>query len=175
MAAAVILTTTKPFRVRIDDSKCLSPRQRLLAYHAILKDAIVGVGIVSAAVIDADNIRQATLQAMAKAIADLAVAPELVLVDGCDIPPTTIPCQPIVDGDHLSEPIACASIIAKVTRDRLMGFYHRLFPAYQFDRHKGYGTSLHRGLLKRHGPSLLHRLTFAPVAAAQWPRAQPTS
>jgi ribonuclease HII len=149
--------------VRIDDSKRLSPRQRALAYQAILTQAIVGVGIVPADSIDADNIRQATLQAMVKAVADLSIRPELVLVDGCDVPPVNLPCRPIIGGDRSSYPIACASIIAKVTRDRLMEFYHRLFPAYRFDQHKGYGTRLHHHTLTQHGPSFLHRLTFAPV------------
>lgn len=153
--------------MRIDDSKRLSPRQRALAYHIILKQAIVGIGIVPADSIDADNIRQATLQAMAKAVADLSVPPELVLVDGRDVPPVHLPCRPIVGGDRSSYPIACASIIAKVTRDRLMEFYHRLFPTYGFDRHKGYGTSLHSDALTQHGPSFLHRLTFAPVKLHQ--------
>ena len=170
VAAAVILTTRRPLRVRIDDSKRLSPRQRALAYQAILTQAVVGIGIVPADSIDADNIRQATLQAMVKAVADLSILPELVLVDGCDAPPISLPCRPIVGGDRVSYPIACASIIAKVTRDRLMEFYHRLFPAYRFDRHKGYGTSLHVNALAQHGPSFLHRMTFAPVVAAQWPR-----
>ena len=175
VAAAVILParlamlevggSRRPLRVRIDDSKRLSARQRALAYQAILAHAIVGVGIVPADSIDADNIRQATLQAMVKAVADLAIQPELVLVDGCDAPPVNLPCRPIIGGDRSSYPIACASIIAKVTRDRLMEFYHRLFPAYRFDQHKGYGTSLHHHALTQHGPSFLHRLTFAPVAA----------
>ena len=174
VAAAVILTTRRLLPVRIDDSKRLSPRQRALAYQAILTQAIVGVGIVPADSIDADNIRQATLQAMVKAVADLSIQPELVLVDGCDAPPVNLPCRPIIGGDRSSYPIACASIIAKVTRDRLMEFYHRLFPAYRFDQHKGYGTSLHHETLTQHGPSFLHRLTFAPVAAAQGPRLRVT-
>ena len=158
-------TTRRLLPVRIDDSKRLSPRQRVLAYHIIMKQAIVGVGIVPADSIDADNILQATLQAMVKAVADLSIRPELVLVDGCDAPPIGLPCRPIIGGDRLSYPIACASIIAKVTRDRLMEFYHRLFPAYRFDRHKGYGTALHLHALRTYGPSALHRMTFAPVAA----------
>lgn len=169
VAAAVILhNPRKILEVRIDDSKRLSARQRQLAYRVILRNATIGVGIVPADVIDEDNIRQATLQAMVHAVADLAATPAIVLVDGNDPPPLQgIPCWTIVDGDRLSYPIACASIIAKVTRDRLMTYYHRLFPAYGFSRHKGYGTDLHQRSLQEHGPSFLHRMTFAPVAGGR--------
>ena len=165
VAAAVVLRGSR-LPVRIDDSKRLSPRQRLTAYHAIRSSAFTGVGIIPASIIDRDNIRQATLRAMAIAVSRLPCEPDLILIDGLDAPTLPQPCWTIVDGDHISYQIACASIIAKVTRDRLMDFYHRVLPDYGFDRHKGYGTALHAARLREHGPSVLHRLSFRPVREA---------
>ncbi len=173
VAAAVLLPASRNHRlsptprlshVRIDDSKRLSPQQRLRAYQAIVEDAVIGVGIVPADVIDTDNILQATFRAMQQAVADLSRQPELILVDGPHAPQLSMPCWPILHGDQLSYPIACASIVAKVTRDALMAFYHRLFPHYRFDHHKGYGTALHALRLARWGPSLLHRMSFQPIS-----------
>lgn len=164
MVAAAILLKRSRLRVRIDDSKRLTPRQRLLAYEAIYRWAEVGVGIVPASVIDTRNIRRAALLAMATAVAELPTRPELALVDGNQSPELGLPCWTIVNGDHLSYPIACASIIAKVTRDSLMRFYHRIFPDYAFDQHKGYGTPLHIERLRIHGPCALHRLSFEPIS-----------
>ena len=172
VAAAVIISRTS-LGVRIDDSKRLSVRQRLVAYDAITACASVGVGIVSSARIDAENIRAATLRAMAQAVSNLPQSPELVLVDGLDAPAVSVPCWTIVGGDHLSFPIACASIIAKVTRDALMSFYHRLFPAYGFHRHKGYGTDDHREALRAHGACPLHRMSFRPIAELRGQSPQP--
>ncbi len=149
--------------VRIDDSKRLTPRHRLRAFHVILQHAEVGFGIVCAEEIDRRNILQATLLAMQRAIEDLPVTPELILVDGTAAPPTPIPCWPLVRGDQRSYVIACASIMAKVLRDRLMAFYHTLDPRYAFERHKGYGTRLHASRLAQCGPSLFHRRSFRPV------------
>ena len=163
VVAAAVIPPRRKLGIRIDDSKRLTPRQRALAYHVILEHSLVGVGIVPADVIDAENIRQATLRAMQHAVASLPSIPDLVLVDGNDPPALPMPCQAIVGGDHLSYAIACASIVAKVTRDALMTFYHRVFPAYGFDRHKGYGTSVHAEALSLHGPCLLHRMSFHPV------------
>ncbi len=177
VAAAVILraragdptTCAWPdFGVRIDDSKRLSPLQRSRAYRVILRRAIVGVGICPAERIDAINIFQATLEAMREAVDGLGTRPELVLVDGQHAPKIAVPCWTIVDGDHLSYTVACASIVAKVLRDSLMTFYHRLFPSYDFHRHKGYGTSVHLAALSQWGPSMLHRMSFRPV----WAQAQ---
>lgn len=165
VAAAVILRS-RPQGVRIDDSKLLTPRQRERAYVAIHACAEVGVGLASPEEIDQINILQASLLAMQRAIADLPTAPDVLLVDGPFSPRVPIPCRPIVRGDHLSEVIGCASIIAKVVRDRLMAFYHDLLPEYGFDEHKGYGTPLHSERLLQFGPSILHRRTFAPVSHA---------
>ena len=162
VAAAVILLRRR-LNVRVDDSKRLTARQRLFAYHAILEHALVGVGMSAAATIDGINIRQATLRAMEEAVSTLEHQPDLVLVDGRDPPRVQAPCWPIIGGDHRSYVIACASVVAKVTRDAMMRFYHRLFPAYQFDEHKGYGTMKHLAALAKHGPSVLHRMSFRPI------------
>lgn len=174
VCAAVVLRTARLPRARIDDSKRLSPLQRTRAFEAILACADVGVGIACADEIDRFNILQATLQAMVQAVDDLSVRPNLVLVDGSIAPPLTIPCWPVVGGDARSPLIACASIIAKVLRDRLMHFYHRLYPSYQFHQHKGYGTILHARLLELWGPCPLHRLSFQPVAASRNPLPSPS-
>ena len=162
VAAAVILRS-RPRGVRIDDSKRLTPRHRELAYLAILECADVGVGLASPEEIDQINILQASLLAMRRAIEDLSTSPDVLLIDGQFSPRVSIPCRAIVQGDHLSEVIGCASIIAKVVRDRLMLFYHDLLPEYGFNEHKGYGTPLHSERLAHFGPSILHRRTFAPV------------
>ena len=162
VAAAVILHRAR-LPVHIDDSKRLTPLQRARAFDVILHHADIGFGIACAEEIDRRNILQATLLAMRHAVLDLPATPDLVLVDGHLAPPLAGPCWPIVSGDRLSYPIACASIMAKVFRDRLMAFYHRLEPRYAFHRHKGYGTPLHALRLKRHGPSLFHRHSFKPV------------
>ncbi len=164
VAAAVLLRTSR-LPVHVDDSKRLTARQRERAYAVICERAEVGVGIVASDTIDRVNILQATLLAMRHALEELPAPPDLTLVDG-HLPLTAIgPCWPIVRGDQRSRVIACASIVAKVCRDRLMTFYHELFPAYAFNQHKGYGTLLHAARLARHGPCPLHRMTFRPVAA----------
>ena len=151
---------------RIEDSKRLSALQRERAEQLIRRHAIVGVGIVSADHIDERNILQATLCAMSQAVADLSCAPELILIDGLHAPALPAPHRTIVDGDRYSYSIACASIIAKVLRDSLMRFYHRLFPEHRFDQHKGYGTADHQRSLRDPGPCALHRFSFEPVRAA---------
>lgn len=150
--------------VRIDDSKRLSPAQRERAFREVLRRADVGIGIVTAETIDRSDILRATFHAMQQAVEALAEPPEIALIDGACLPPLACPCRAVIRGDSLSVPIACASIVAKVVRDSLMTFYHRLFPDWGFNRHKGYGTALHRDALERWGPSLLHRASFQPVA-----------
>lgn len=165
VAAAVILRAT-PLPVRIDDSKRLTPLQRQRAFRAILEHAEVGVGIACAEEIDRINILQASLSAMRRAVEDLAISPDLVLVDGSFAPVVAVPCWPFVHGDRRSYVIGCASIVAKEIRDRLMEFYHALAPGYEFRRHKGYGTALHARQLRQLGPSLFHRRSFRPVLDA---------
>jgi ribonuclease HII len=166
IAAAVVL----PVRCRlsgIDDSKQLSEGERARLYAAILEHA-VGMGIGSADVgeIDRLNILEATKLAMRRAIDQLAPPADYLLIDAVTLPGIGIPERPIIKGDSLSLSIAAASIIAKVTRDRLMAEYHDMFPEYDFLSHKGYGTREHLQRLARHGPCSIHRRTFTPVREA---------
>jgi len=162
VACALFLKHTR-FNCRIDDSKKLTPAMRSLAYGEILEKALFGVGIISEKVIDRINIYNATKKAMRRALQNLSVKPDIVLVDGnIDL---KAPCKKkhIIGGDSKSLSIACASIIAKVTRDRIMRKYHEKYPHYGFARHKGYGTREHMRLLLKHGPSPIHRRSFNPV------------
>ena len=163
VAAAVILDR-KRVPKGINDSKQMQPDARADAYGRILDDALaVGVGEASVDEIDLVNIRQATHLAMARAIRALALAPMFALVDGNDPPALPCPCDAIVDGDARSVSIAAASIVAKVTRDRMMVALHENFPGYGWRRNKGYGTDEHLSALSRLGPCLHHRRSFAPV------------
>ncbi len=165
VAAAVILRTPS-LPVRIDDSKRLTSAQRARAFQVILEHAEVGFGIVCAQEIDRENILRAAHAAMEQAVLELPRTPDLILVDGRFPLTPPHPCWPIVRGDQRSYVIGCASIMAKVLRDGLMEFYHRLAPRYAFNRHKGYGTALHSERLRALGPSLFHRRSFRPVADA---------
>ncbi len=160
VAAAVIL----PEGVCIpgvDDSKKLTAAKRDALYEVILACALAtGTGIVGHEEIDRINILQATYRAMHLALAALSITPEHVLVDGNRFAGTGIPFTTIVDGDALSHSIAAASIIAKVTRDRILCDYDRAYPGYGFARHKGYGTAQHRAAIIALGPCPIHRITF---------------
>ena len=134
------------------------------AYGEIIEKSIVGIGVVDEKAIDEINIYRATIRAMQLAIAALEIAPEYILVDGRMKLVTKCPIKCIVGGDAISLSIAAASIVAKVTRDRIMLEYHRQYPAYGFARHKGYATVNHKELLRIHGPSPIHRQSFRPVA-----------
>lgn len=166
VAAAVVL----PFHctiVGLDDSKLLSEPERHRLYAAILDAAFaVGVGTADSSEIDSLNILEATRLAMRRAIHSLPVPPDFLLVDAVALPAVPIHSRPIIKGDALSCSIAAASVVAKVTRDRLMMEYHRTFPDYQFDSHKGYCTEEHLRRLAEHGPCTIHRRTFAPVRDA---------
>ena len=162
VSAAVILRQVK-FKNRIDDSKVLSASQREKAYSEIRKKAWVDIGIVGEKIIDQINILEATILSMRRAISFLSPQPDFVLVDGNMSLNLNIPYESIVRGDAQSLSIACASIIAKVTRDRIMSIYHRKYPEYGFLEHKGYGTKSHFEALKRIGPSPIHRMSFAPL------------
>ena len=162
VAAALLLEKTS-FKNRIDDSKKLTPKARLLAYEEILKKAHIGLGIVSEKVIDEINIYNATIMAMDQAVKRLCPKPDFLLIDGRVKVSAKCKKSFIIGGDSKSLSIACASIIAKVTRDKIMCEYHNKYPQYGFLRHKGYPTKEHKRCLRKHGPSPIHRLTFKPV------------
>ena len=166
VAAAVALKTTS-FKNRIDDSKKLNPISREKAYAEIIKKSIFGIGIVNEKIIDRINILEATRKAMVRAVTSLTakfkklrVSRVHVIVDGNMPIDAGFPCTAIIKGDAKSKSIAAASILAKVTRDRIMREYDLIYPAYGFIRHKGYPTKEHREILKRIGPTLIHRKSF---------------
>jgi len=163
VAAAVILPEGLELP-GVNDSKQLSPSRRDELFDVIQAVAVaVGVGIADPGAIDRLNILQATLAAMGQAIAGLSTSPDFLLVDGISSVPLTIPQQTIKQGDARSLSIAAASIVAKVTRDRLMVEYDRLYPGYGFAGHKGYGSAAHRAAIERLGPCPIHRRTFRGV------------
>ena len=160
VAGAVILPKDETI-LYLNDSKKLSEKKREMLYEEIMEKAVAtGIGMVSSARIDEINILQATYEAMRMAIANLKVRPDILLNDAVTIPEVDIPQVPIVKGDAKSVSIAAASIIAKVTRDRLMVEYDKLIPGYDFASNKGYGTKAHIAGLKELGPSPIHRQTF---------------
>ena len=168
VASAVVL----PPGVRIPglkDSKKLSPKQREALFLEILSKAEdIGVGIVSPEEIDRINIYRATKQAMITAIEDLANAPGILIIDAMELP-LKIKQVSMPRAESISASVAAASIIAKVTRDRLMDHFHSLYPAYGFKKHKGYATRMHMEMLEKHGPCPIHRRSFSPVAALSLP------
>ena len=164
VTAAVILDPARPI-AGLADSKKLSEKRRLSLYDEVLDKALAyAIGRCSPAEIDTLNILNATLLAMQRAVAGLSLAPGWVLVDGNRTPDFGLPALAVVKGDALVAEISAASILAKVTRDRLMAELAALHPQYGFDRHKGYGTRDHLEALRRHGPCPAHRRSFAPVA-----------
>ena len=145
----------------LNDSKQLSAKKREELYEVILEQAVaVGIGYASPARIDEINILQATYEAMRKAIGQLSVRPQVLLNDAVTIPEVEILQVPIIKGDAKSVSIAAASIVAKVTRDRLMVQYHEILPEYDFASNKGYGSKTHIEALKAVGPSPIHRKSF---------------
>ena len=158
-AAAVLPKDCQIFY--LNDSKKLSEKKRDLLFDEIKEKAVAyGIGIVSPQVIDEINILQATYEAMRQAISQLNVIPEILLNDAVTIPGVNIMQVPIVKGDAKSVSIAAASILAKVTRDRMMMEYDQIYPEYGFAKHKGYGTAAHIAALKEYGPCPIHRRTF---------------
>jgi ribonuclease HII len=163
VAAAVILPPAFHER-RITDSKKLSHLQRERLYDVIYRDALsVGIGIVDAGEIDRINILQASLRAMTMAVANLLPRPDHLLIDGTFPIFLELPQEPIPQGDAISISIGAASIVAKVTRDRLMEIYHVHYPCFGFTRHKGYPTREHKAAIRTFGCSPIHRKTFRGV------------
>ena len=165
VAGAVILPEGYfPWFELVRDSKELSPRQRESLFLLIGREAIaVGVGVVSHQAIDTINILEATKVAMMQAIGKLPEQPRFLLIDGLALSRCSIPQKKIIKGDKLCLSIACASIIAKVTRDHIMQELDKVYPGYGLARHKGYATGEHVSRLRQLGPSPIHRLSFAPV------------
>ena len=173
VAAAVILPQSPdfPWLKSVRDSKEVPPARRELLFDLIKQGAIaVSVGIIAPQTIDVVGILNATKIAMCHAIEQLACPPDFLLIDFLHLPQLRISQKPIVHGDKLCLSIACASIIAKVTRDRIMVELDQIHPGYGLANHKGYGTRHHVFCLHQHGPSPIHRHSFAPVReAAQLP------
>jgi len=177
VVAAAVALRRPDFRCRIDDSKQLSPAQRETAMQEICAKAYVGIGVINESVIDRCNVSEATYFAMTNAVWQLIGRlprswqsrknfPQKVflLVDGkyfhSDMP---FAYRTIIQGDRRCLSIACASIVAKVTRDRILNIYHQVFPRYNFKGHKGYPTAEHVQAIRAHGPSEIHRRTFRGV------------
>ena len=161
-AAAVILDQAN-IPAGLNDSKKLTEARREQLFPLIMASAEVGVGLVSPQEIDEINILQATYLAMSRAVTALKSKPTLALIDGNRAPKLFCTTQTIIGGDAKSLSIAAASIIAKVTRDRLMIEMDKASPAYGFAKHKGYGTALHAAALAKYGPCTEHRFSFAPI------------
>lgn len=163
VAAAVILDPDN-IPEGLNDSKQLTAARREYLFELILTTATVSIASSATRRIDTTDIRKASLDAMRRAVIGLAHAPCMVLVDGRDVP-DGLPCagKAVIKGDALSLSIAAASIIAKVTRDRMMTRADAVFPAYGFALHAGYATAIHRAGIEAHGPCALHRMSFRPL------------
>jgi len=194
VAAACVLKTgplkkrfmLPDYKERLDDSKKLSAYQREKSFSEISKKALFGIGLKYHSFIDKKNIKRATLAAMNQAVRALVVTycslhkieeKEIgmricVLVDGDIKPRLPYKIEPILKGDSNSVSIAAASIIAKVTRDRIMDSYDKIYPMYGFSKHKGYGTRLHFENIRKYGPCPIHRKSFAPIKKCRVPRAE---
>ncbi len=160
VAAAVILPKDCQI-LYLNDSKKLSQQKREFLYEEITKKALAyGIGMASPGRIDEINILRATYEAMSQAVEKLGILPDILLNDAVTIPGIDIMQVPIIKGDAKSVSIAAASILAKVTRDRMMTEYDKIYPQYGFAKHKGYGTALHIEALHKHGPCPIHRRTF---------------
>ncbi len=167
VAACVVLPKPEHFIIHgLNDSKLLSEKKRESLFELIQEQAQVGVAVVSEKEIDKINIYQATRLAMKLAFENLPLSPNYLLVDGPMKLDIFCPYQNIIKGDRKSASIAAASIVAKVTRDRMMKKYHEKYPEYLFHKHKGYGTPRHKKVIEDIGPCPIHRATFAPVRKA---------
>lgn len=148
----------------LDDSKQVSPENRETLFEGITQGASAwAIGVATEQEIDAINILEATRLAWRRALNQLSMVPDFLLIDGTSLPGVTIPQRSVIKGDRLSLSIAAASILAKVHRDRLMEDYHHRYPNYQFHLHKGYPTPTHLRLVQEFGPSPIHRRSFQPI------------
>lgn len=173
VAAAVVLPRTasgRPGRARwiraLDDSKALTPRQRVRLAETIRGECEWNLAVVSPQVIDQVNILQATRLAMRRAVAGLLTRPDALIIDGNGVAGSGLPERAVVRADMLCVSVAAASIVAKVARDAMMEDLDGVFPGYGFAEHKGYATDVHREAIRRLGPTTVHRLSFAPVREA---------
>jgi ribonuclease HII len=166
VVAAIVILPRRWSPVLLDDSKLLSEHQRQVLYDAITTRALDwAVGLASEQEIDELNILGATRLASCRALSYLATPPDYLLLDALHLPTVSVPQRPVIKGDQLSRSIAAASILAKVSRDRMMITYHERFPQYQFHLHKGYSTQEHLRRLQQYGPCPGHRRSFGPVQA----------
>jgi ribonuclease HII len=170
VAAAVVLQRGGKWE-GLDDSKRVDRETRELLFARVLNEArAFSWAVVGPRAIDRENIRRASLRAMARAVSRLRVTPDLVLVDGNDaIPGITLTQKAVIDGDARLISIAAASVLAKVVRDRIMECLDRVWPDYGFARHKGYGTPEHLEILEKKGPCPIHRYSFTPVCVQELP------
>lgn len=165
VVAAAVMLPARTTMQNVDDSKRLTHEARAALFEQIVQTAAgIGVGYSEAGVIDQVNIRQGTLLAMQAAIRELPCTPDFLLIDGRDMAPSVLPQRIFVRGDQTVGSIAAASIVAKVTRDRLMATLDQQFPGYGFAQHKGYGTAAHLRAIQQLGPSTIHRKTFRGVS-----------
>ena len=170
VVAAAVIFPPDYVNAEINDSKQLSARKREELYEIIKSEAVaIGMGVVDADIIDRLNILRATLQAMREAVLELSTSPDFLLIDGLQCIPLLTPQKPLVKGDSRSISIAAASIIAKVSRDRIMEMYHRQFPQYNFRQNKGYGTKEHCSAIKQFGMCKIHRKSFHVKNLSQIP------
>ncbi len=161
VVAAAVLMPCDELIPGVRDSKLIPEEKREELYEEIIRRAHCwGVGIVGQEEIDRINILQATFRAMRIAVAELRIQPDYVIIDGRDAVEVGFPCRAIIDGDALCSSIAAASIIAKVTRDRIMRRLGEEMPAYGFAQHKGYATEAHRRAIREMGPTAVHRFSF---------------
>ncbi|MGE3800505.1 MAG: ribonuclease HII [Candidatus Kapaibacterium sp.] len=161
VVAAVVILPDDFYLKGVRDSKLIPELKREVLYEQVISSVLAyGVGVVGNEVIDKINILQSTFVAMRMAVEQIPTRPDIALIDGRDAPNVGIPAKAVIRGDAISTSIAAASIVAKVTRDRIMRDCHALFPEYGFDKNKGYGTRTHREAIERVGSCTLHRLTF---------------
>lgn len=164
VASAVILDP-KILIPGINDSKKLSESRRNLLYEEIIQKSIsFSVAIIDNNTIDELNILRASLEAIKKAVSEMPIQPDFLLVDGNNLPDLNLPMKPIISGDSLSLSIASASILAKVTRDRIMAEYDVIYPQYGFKKNKGYPTKEHIFAIRKYGPCEIHRKSFSPIS-----------